>query len=167
MDANDAITAKDYLPIQFERSNAAQSLWNFEAVVVLGILAYVGAKGSLAPGLIQILLTIGFLGFAVLNLAELRKVSRQRTIIGRAIGQHLPVELDGLNRYLYPFDRQLVKRMHLLVDGATFFAIWYIPLRSAGWGRIPTFLLSVAISALASWIVDGMARHLQNRRVGS
>ena len=38
------MNANDYLSMLFERSNAAQSLWNFEAVVVLGIVGFVATN---------------------------------------------------------------------------------------------------------------------------
>jgi hypothetical protein len=38
---------KDLLPILFERSNAAVTLWNIEIVVVLGLIAFLASAGKM------------------------------------------------------------------------------------------------------------------------
>jgi hypothetical protein len=121
---------KDYLTMSFERSNAAQSLWNFAAVVVLGIMAFMAKTSGNVEGLrfIQVLITLGFLCFVSLNLLELRKISHQRTILANATITLLPpVGLSDLQCYLRPFPLCYVTTVHLFVDLATIFAIWTVP----------------------------------------
>ncbi len=90
-DANDHLSAKsaksaksanDYLSMLFERSNAAQSLWTFESVVVLGLVGFLATAGrNVGNFWIEGLITVVFAGFALFNLLELRKVSHQREIL--------------------------------------------------------------------------------------
>jgi hypothetical protein len=120
---------KDYLPILFERSNTAQSLWNFEAVVVLGIIGFLATAGSKAnQSWLLLLIIIVFLGFVYFNLSEILKVSHQRETLANAVIPSLADErLSDLRKYLNPNPRVLVVALHVVVDIATVFAIWIIP----------------------------------------
>jgi len=73
---------KDWLPIVFERANAATALWNVEITAILGIIAFVAAGGDLARhGYVRALLAGGFVVMAALNLSGLIAVNEQRAAL--------------------------------------------------------------------------------------
>jgi hypothetical protein len=70
---------KDLLPILFERSNAAVTLWNIEIVVVLGLIAFLASAGKMiGHWSMKLALTVGFLVMAGNNVVALIEVMEQR-----------------------------------------------------------------------------------------
>ena len=70
---------KDLLPILFERSNAAVTLWNIEIVVVLGLIAFLASAGKMiGHWSMKLALTVGFLVMAGNNVVALIGVMEQR-----------------------------------------------------------------------------------------
>jgi hypothetical protein len=70
---------KDLLPILFERSNAAVTLWNIEIVVVLGLMAFLASAGKMiGHWSMKLALTVGFLVMAGNNVVALIEVMEQR-----------------------------------------------------------------------------------------
>ena len=78
----DAMGVKDLLPIIFERSNAATTIWNIELALILGIIAALVTAGGLAHhSRIKILITLMFYLASWLNLRALIEVSLQRRVL--------------------------------------------------------------------------------------
>jgi hypothetical protein len=86
MDTLSPDAIKDFLPIIFERSNAAQSLWNFYVVVALGIAGFIAsAPKKVVTARIRLLVVAAFAAFVVLNLPALIAVTRERLVLIAAI----------------------------------------------------------------------------------
>jgi hypothetical protein len=127
---------KDLLPIIFERSNAMQRFWNFLIVVTFGLLGFVTtARATAGHTSVKVMLTIGYVVFAAVNLDALLFVTQQRTILVAALPK-LPSDglLKDLNeKFLYapnvlspPFLGSVIT-VHLVVDAFVVGAIWLFP----------------------------------------
>lgn len=123
-------TIKDFLAIVFERSNAAQSLWNFYVVAALGIVGFLAsAPARVKTKRIRILVTLGFILFILLNLPALVAVTRERLVLIEAVNDAmsktalLPLR-DVIAQSVLPIWGVLA--VHLVVDAAVIVAIWVL-----------------------------------------
>jgi hypothetical protein len=124
--------AKDWLPIVFERSNAATTLWNMQIVVILGLIAFLAGAGKLvARRPVKPALILGFLVMVWFNLSALVDVTKERdalitflrTTPDFASSSKL---LDPL--YVPPVWR--VRLLHLTMDAMVVLFIWRYPAQS-------------------------------------
>jgi hypothetical protein len=106
---------KDLLPILFERSNAAVTLWNIEIVVVLGLIAFLASAGKMiGHWSMKLAFTVGFLVMAGNNVVALIEVMEQRQALVdffRTLSRFLrsrTVGEAGINR-LSPCGRALLQ----------------------------------------------------------
>jgi hypothetical protein len=73
---------KDLLPIMYERSSAATTLWNIELALILGIVAALATEGTLANhAFIQSLITAMLFMVTFFNFRGLIEISLQRYIL--------------------------------------------------------------------------------------
>jgi hypothetical protein len=128
MDTLNPDTIKDFLPIVFERSNAAQSLWNFYVVVVFGIAGFLAsAPTRVATNQVKAFLSLGFVVFILLNLPALFTVTRERQILIGAV--NAAISKSPLSP-LQPVIEQSVLPLwgliavHSIIDLAVLAAIW-------------------------------------------
>ncbi len=130
MDTLNPDTIKDFLPIVFERSNAALSLWNFYAIVALGIAGFLAsAPAKVATKGIRVLVTFGFLAFILLNLPALIAVTRERLVLVEAVDaaisrSPLIALRDVIALSVLPV--WAVIAVHLVGDVAVLVAIWVL-----------------------------------------
>jgi hypothetical protein len=123
---------KDWLPIVFERSNAAETLWNMQIVVILGLIAFLaGAGKAVAHKPMKLLLIVGFLVMVAFNLCALVDVTRQR----HALFEFLTTTPDfasssnvlKLLKPIYVPPEWQVKLLHLTMDAIVVLFIWCYP----------------------------------------
>lgn len=128
---------RNLLPIIFERSNATQTFWNFQIVVIFGLLGFITtARATARQASVKMMLTIGYVMFALVNLGALLSVTEQRRILVLAALAKLPS--DGLlaafkapflivENALSPPYQITVVIVHLLADAFLIGAIWVFP----------------------------------------
>jgi hypothetical protein len=59
-------------PIIFERSNAMQTFWNFQIIVIFGLLGFITtARATACQESVKVMLTVGHVMFALVNLEAL------------------------------------------------------------------------------------------------
>ena len=93
---------QELISLYFERTNAMQTLWGIYITIVLALLAFYGSKDTSAGIGRSVLITMAFVGFAVVNLDALKDVTttRNRTrdlIVNDKASDHLN---DDLRRVL-------------------------------------------------------------------
>jgi hypothetical protein len=126
---------KDLLPIIFERSNAMQTFWNFQIVVIFVLLGFITTARVASQPSVKVIMTIGYVIFALVNLEALVSVTEQRKILVAALAE-LPN--DGLvNALEAPFlmvetplsppHRIFVIIVHSVADILLVTAIWVFP----------------------------------------
>jgi hypothetical protein len=94
---------KDLLPIIFERSNAMQTFWNFQITVIFGPLGFITtARATARQESVNVLLTVGYVMFALVNLEALMSVTKQRWILVDVDLAKLPSE-ELLTAFKEPF----------------------------------------------------------------
>jgi hypothetical protein len=133
---------KDILPILFERSNAMQTYWNFYIVVTLGIMGFFSTARSIANLIIvRLLFTVGFLGFAVVNLEGILWVVAQRQALANEVLKLItpngplaslkdPIALLGWEidpTRISPPKMHSVAIFHVVGDGLVLGVIWLVP----------------------------------------
>ena len=128
---------KELLPIIFERSNAMQTFWNFQIIVIFGLLGFVTtARATARQASVEVMLTVGYLMFALVNLEALLAVTKQRWILVGAALPKLPSEgvlADFEAPFLFvenplsPPYLVAVIILHLLADAFLVGAIWVFP----------------------------------------
>ena len=128
---------KELLPIIFERSNAMQTFWNFQIIVIFGLLGFVTtARATARQASVKVMLTVGYLMFALVNLEALLAVTKQRWILVGAALPKLPSEgvlADFKAPFLFvenplsPPYLVAVIILHLLADAFLVGAIWVFP----------------------------------------
>jgi hypothetical protein len=83
----------DLITLYFERSNAYISLWGFYITVVLGLLAYFGtAKQSRQKIMLAVVVSFGFVGFAVVNGNALSIVAHELIVTRQLIADYPETE---------------------------------------------------------------------------
>jgi hypothetical protein len=139
------VLLKDLLPLIFERSNAAQTLWNFEIVVIFGLLGFIASARAIAhETTVKLMLTIAYIVFATGNLFALLNVTEERRILVEAALSKLSEERslapskppDFSERVLSPPDSSSVIVYHLVIDGFLLGAIWVFPKLRGATGRV-------------------------------
>jgi hypothetical protein len=77
-----AAEIKDLVAMYFERENAMQTLWQIYVGIVIGLLAFVGAvPSSLKKIYFPIVLSVGFIGFAVVNGDAIHDIVNTRNML--------------------------------------------------------------------------------------
>jgi hypothetical protein len=127
--------AKDWLPILFERSIATDMLWNFEIVVILGLIVFLAAAGSrLSSWQMRMSVLAGFLAMAGFNIIALARVTEQRVILTALIRKVQDADvLDSLLAGSGPLaplhvpPLWLVIGVHAFADVLMCALIWWYP----------------------------------------
>ena len=125
----------------FERGNAMQSFWGFYITVSLGLIAFFGS--SRRTSLLAVLMSVGFVGFATVNLSGMTDIAGQRVFLWQQLdsfptartppeGDTLadPNFIDGLKIVSRPPNPLGVMSFHIICDLAVLVAIWVLTLRS-------------------------------------
>ena len=126
---------KEVLPILFERSSAAQTFWNFEIVVSLGILTVLATAPSFAQSLrVRIVFIVAFLMFAAVNLNSLVWVTEQRIVLAEQVQQLLPADGPSPGSRISTRRIQSMRRWTLLTSHPSGSCIsWRMPRSSSSW----------------------------------
>jgi H+/gluconate symporter-like permease len=126
---------KDLVSLYFERSNAMQTFWGFYITIVLGLLAFFGtAKPSPKKILLAGILSLGFIGFAVVNQDALHDVTHARVVTQRLIAEYQdtdPVKqaaIDQIKTTITPPTESGVRVFHICADIGVLIAIWSLTL---------------------------------------
>ena len=126
----------------FERGNAMQSFWGFYIIVSLGLIAFFGS--SRRTSLLAVLMSVGFVGFATVNLSGMTDIAGQRVFLWQQLElfptAKTPPEgdtladlnfIDGLKIVSRPPNPLEVMIFHIICDFAVLVAIWVLTLQSA------------------------------------
>ena len=122
----------EILPIYFERSAAVQTFWNLHITVSLGTLAFVAAAHTAVGHVpIALILTCGFMAFALSNLLALMEVQRQRHALAGVIRQMADQSEDKHDLTLADISTPpalwKVRTFHLVMDAFVVVVIWFVP----------------------------------------
>jgi len=121
----------DALNLFFERSNAMQTYWNFYITIVLARLAFFGAHGR--DRITAVLLTVAFIGFAVVNYGGVTGVAQQRLDVCRHLANRecvAPVTIEQpIVVTLSPPRVWEVGLLHISGDVLVIGAVWFLTLR--------------------------------------
>jgi hypothetical protein len=125
----------------FDRAAAMQQFWGFYITVVLGLLAFFGSAARTRVN--AAVMTLGFIGFAWVNLDGLRDAAQQRVEVCTALAhgdcvRHAVFSATVLIRLATPpLNITLtaptvgsVVWFHRAADALTIAAIWYLVLRA-------------------------------------
>ena len=69
---------QELVSLYFERTNAMQTLWSFYITIVLALLAFYASKDISPKTGLSVLITLAFIGFAIVNLDALKDVTSTR-----------------------------------------------------------------------------------------
>jgi len=134
---------KDVLGMLFERGNAMQTFWGFYITVAFGLIAFFGsARRSVS---LATLMSIVFLGFAVVNCKWMYDIARQRIALFQILAQprhqsdeHRTGDTSSVNQVAG--NEELVKAsrppqstgvvaFHVFADIAVLTGVWYLTSR--------------------------------------
>jgi hypothetical protein len=133
---------KDVLGMLFERANAMQTFWGFYITVAFGLIAFFGS-GRRSVSLAT-LMSIVFLGFAVVNCNGMYDIARQRKALFQILAQQRQSEehQHGAASSVDPVadNKQLVDAsqpppptgvvaFHVFADIAVLSGVWYLTCR--------------------------------------
>jgi hypothetical protein len=134
---------KDVLGMLFERGNAMQTFWGFYITVAFGLIAFFGS-GRRSVSLAT-LMSIVFLGFAVVNCDGMYDIARQRKALFQILDQqqrqseeHRTGDASSVNPVAiskelvdasHPPPPTGVVAFHVFADIAVLAGIWYLTSR--------------------------------------
>jgi hypothetical protein len=132
----ETIKPMDALNLFFERSNAMQTFWNFYISIAVALLAFFGA--ATRSRITTLLMTVAFVGFAVVNYLGMRDVAQQRIDVCKVLakekwedcekGQPLIIT-QPLAITLHPPTIAGVRTLHWGSDVLVICAIWFLTFR--------------------------------------
>ncbi|MEM7247895.1 MAG: DUF1353 domain-containing protein [Acidobacteriota bacterium] len=142
------MSIQDYLELGFDRFHGFQLLWSFFITVAVGVVGYVGATATASSiGTVRLLIGLGFLAFAGVNLWALDSVREQRELLADAAlaaierteeGGELQdaASLKAIVSSGRPSSRWALLGFHLVADVLVLAMIWLVPNVLASWKAI-------------------------------
>lgn len=126
------LTLKDVLPLIFERFSAFQTLWSLYITVALGIAGFIATAHKASKSkTVKIVLTIGFLAFAHVNLSALLDVRFQREKLADvALAMPAAQKSADLMEVIEegrPDSENCVRKFHRSIDVILVCVIWLVP----------------------------------------
>jgi hypothetical protein len=126
---------KELVSLYFERSNAMQTFWGFYITIVLGLLAVFGTiKPSRKKIFLAAIVTVGFIGFALVNQDALHDVTQTRTVTQQLIAAYKDKDparqptIDRIKTTITPPTVASVRAFHIAADVCVLAAIWVLTL---------------------------------------
>jgi hypothetical protein len=114
---------KDLVSLYFERTNAVQVLWGLYITIALGLLAFLGANPAVLKRVYLVgLLSLGFIGFAVVNADALYDVTKARVAAHDLIANYTAKDppnqaiVDRIKTIVNPPTPREVVIFHVSVD---------------------------------------------------
>jgi AcrR family transcriptional regulator len=118
----------EVLKIVFERAEALNGYWNLYIAVSLGVLGLMASgKPFTQFRQTKILLTIGFVAFALSNLDVILDTNEQR----RALAALIEEKFRAAAKFAAPPDDWKVIAFHVVLDTVVALCIWMLPWHGA------------------------------------